>query len=463
VSIPQRLIELLGDEAVSLDHEELRAHARDLSPIALVRERAGLEPAPPAAVVRPRSTEEVSDLLTWADVERVPIVPFGGGSSVVRGIEPAGGIVLDLSLMDAVIDLDERSRLVRVQAGIRGAALQQSLDARGFMLGHQPQSMALSSVGGWIATGASGQLSLGFGSIEEVVAGFDAVLPGGRVLRGKVAPRRATGPDLGALFIGSEGSLGVVTEAVLRVVPALADRVDLAFTFEHMADGVTACRTIAQGELRPVLLRLYDREDTFIFWRKLEDAPIGPLLVASARDAASLESTARAAEAAGGREAPTELVDYWWGHRNDAVEDYPRTMAGAGILGDHALLETIEVSATWSNLRAVYHSLKERLEPSSDIVGGHLSHLYPDGACLYMTLAARCSDERDAVGRLQAWWGTAMSTVLEHGGSISHHHGIGRTRSPWLREELGEWFEVLVALKGALDPHGIMNPGVLGL
>jgi alkyldihydroxyacetonephosphate synthase len=431
--------------------------------MALVRERAGLDPAPPAAVVRPRSTEEVSELLTWADVERVPIVPFGGGSSVVRGIEPARGIVLDLSLMDAVIDLDERSRLVRVQAGIRGAALQQGLDAQALMLGHQPQSMALSSVGGWIATGASGQLSLGFGSIEEVVAGFDAVLPGGRVLRAKVAPRRSTGPDLGALFIGSEGSLGVVTEAVLRVVPALADRVDLAFAFEHMADGVNACRTIAQGEFRPVLLRLYDKEDTFIFWRKMEDAPIGPLLVASARDAASLESTARAAEAAGGREAPRQLVDYWWGHRNDAVEDYPRTMAGGGILGDHALLETIEVSATWSNLRAVYHSLKERLEPSSDIVGGHLSHLYPDGACLYITLAASCSDERDAVGRLRAWWGTAMSTVLEHGGSISHHHGIGRTRAPWLREELGEWFEVLVALKRALDPNGIMNPGVLGL
>jgi alkyldihydroxyacetonephosphate synthase len=138
-------------------------------------------------------------------------------------------------------------------------------------------------------------------------------------------------------------------------------------------------------------------------------------------------------------------------------------MAGGGILGPHALLETVEVAATWSGLRGMYHSLKERLAASADIVAGHLSHVYPDGACLYLILAAGCDDESDATERLETWWGTAMGTVLEHGGSISHHHGIGRTRAPWLREELGGWFEVLVAVKQALDPHGIMNPGVLGL
>jgi len=463
VTIGQRLTELLGEGAVSIDDDELEAHAADMSPSALLAARADRAPDTPAAVVRPRETQEISSLLAWAHAERVPVVPFGGGSGVVRGIEPAGAVVVDLSLMDGVIDLDERSRLVRVQAGIRGPALQGRLAERGWMLGHQPQSMAVSTVGGWIATRASGQLSLGFGAIEDIVVALDAVLPGGRIVRGKVAPRRSTGPDLTGLLIGSEGTLGIVTEAVLRVVPPLEERNDVAFTFDHMADGVRACRDVAQSERTPLLLRLYDAEDTLVSWRKMDEPPTGPLLIASARDRGALETTARSAGAAGGRPASQDLVAYWWEHRNDAVDDYPSTMAGEGILGPHPLIETMEVAATWTDLRAVYHGLKEGLAASADIVAGHLSHMYADGACLYMTMAASCADDQDAERRLDEWWQTGMRIALENGASISHHHGIGRTRAPWLREELGGWYEVLAAVKRALDPHGIMNPGVLGL
>jgi alkyldihydroxyacetonephosphate synthase len=463
VSRTKQLADLLGADSVSVDEEDLSAHARDLSASALVRERAGVGSALPTMVVRPTDTAQVAKLLAWAHFERVPIVPFGGGSSVVRGIEPDGAIVVDLSGMDAVLDIDEKSRLVRVQAGIRGAALQDQLASKDLMLGHQPQSIALSTVGGWIATRAAGQLSLGFGQIEDVVVAFDAVLPGGRILRGKVTPRRSAGPSLGGLLMGSEGTLCVITEAVLRVVPLLVDRADVAFTFEKMADGVAACRAIAQSASPPLLTRLYDAEDTTIFWRRMDPVPSGPILIASARDAATLDRAAALAATSGGEPADEALTAYWWEHRNRAADDFLQTMAGGGILGPHPAIDTIEVSATWSNLRDLYHSMKERLREQADIVGCHLSHAYPDGACLYFTLASSCADDREAQQRLAGWWETAMGTTLAAGGSISHHHGIGRTRAAWLREELGDWYELLQDVKRLIDPNGIMNPGVLGL
>lgn len=463
MSRAEQLAGVLSEGAVSVDDRDLAAHARDLSASALIRERSGQTPAAPEVVVRPADTDEVARLLAWADRERAPIVPFGGGSSVVRGISPGGAVVVDLSRMASVLELDEKSRLVRVQAGIRGDALQASLAENGWMLGHQPQSMALSTVGGWIATRAAGQLSLGFGAIEDVVTAFDVVLPGGRVLRGRVHPRRSTGPGLEHLLMGSEGALGIVTEAVIRIVPALQQRADASFTFESMSAGVAACRAVAQSGTSPMLARLYDAEDTAIFWRRLDQPPAGPLLVTSARDAGTLDRVAALVAAAGGEPAAESLTSYWWEHRNDAAEDFLHAMAGGGILGANPAIETIEVSATWSNLRDLYHSLKEGLKGEADVVGCHLSHAYPEGACLYFTLASACGDDAAAGSRLDAWWEKAMATTLAAGGSISHHHGIGRTRARWIREELGDWYELLVALKRVIDPNGIMNPGVLGL
>ena len=464
MTVADRLAALLGEDAVLRSETERAARSRDLSPSRLIRERAGDGTRDlPDAVVRPADTEAVAQLLRWADSEKVPVVPLGGGSSVVRGIAPQGGIVADLGRMDAVLDVDDRSRLARVGAGARGEALQEHLASAGWMLGHQPQSMSLSTVGGWIATRSAGQLSIGFGVIEDVVAAMDVVLPGGRVLRERAVPRRSAGPRIDQLFIGSEGTLGIITEAVLRVVPTLDERADAAFTFEHMADGVAACRAIAQMGAGPILLRLYDAEDAAIFWRRAEEPPSGHILIMSGRAPADLERAGASARASGGEPAPDGLVSFWWEHRNDAAADMLELLSGHGVLGPHAAVDTFEVAATWSRVRGVYHAMKERLGADADIAGCHLSHVYPDGACLYFTAAAVCDDDAEAARRLEGWWGNAMRIALEEGASISHHHGIGRTRAAWLREELGDWYELLIIVKRALDPNGIMNPGVFGI
>ena len=230
-----------------------------------------------------------------------------------------------------------------------------------------------------------------------------------------------------------------------------------------MSDGVVACRRIAQSELTPTLVRLYDREDAAIFLRHFPDEAPGPLMILSF-DGDGGSGQARAAEGmSGGTPGDPALVSHWWDHRNDAVGEFRRLMEGDGLLGPHGLVDTMEVSGTWTVLRDLYHSMKEKLTEVADHAGCHLSHVYPDGACLYFTLASACPDDEVAAVTLARWWETGMRACLDAGGSISHHHGIGRVKAPWLEEEIGGWMDVLHAVKAAIDPHNVMNPGALGL
>jgi alkyldihydroxyacetonephosphate synthase len=168
-------------------------------------------------------------------------------------------------------------------------------------------------------------------------------------------------------------------------------------------------------------------------------------------------------ELAGGTRGDDGLVGHWWAHRNDAVAEFRKLMEGNGLLGPHGIVDTMEVSGTWSVLRELYHSMKKELSDIADIAGCHLSHVYPDGACLYFTLASATADDTAAAVALDSWWDTGMRACLDAGGSISHHHGIGRLKAPWLPEELGGWWDMLKDLKKVIDPNRIMNPGALGL
>lgn len=454
---------LLGDDAVSTEPDDLAAHATDWSPASFVERRVGTPAHAPSCVVRPRSTDQVAKVLRWAQETATPVVPYGGGSSVVEGIRPAGAVVLDTGSLRALGEVDRKSGLIEVGAGVYGPALEAHLGDAGFTLGHEPQSHALSTVGGWIATKACGQLSSAYGGIEDRVAGMEAVLPGGTVVRSTVAPRRSVGPDVASLMIGSEGTLGVVTSATLRVSPARGERSDLCLRFDDMASGVGAARTIAQAGLRPTFLRLYDAEDAALFLRHHPEEGQGPLMICSFHGGFASDRRATAASLPGAAAGNDALVAHWWEHRNDAVHEFRNVMEGDGLLGPHGVVDTIEVSARWSVLRDVYHGIKDELGQRSDLVGCHIGHIYPDGACLYFTIAAVTGSDRDAAARIEAWWTAAMETCLAAGGSISHHHGIGRTKAPWLRRELGGWWDVLVAVKRAIDPMNIMNPGALGL
>ena len=380
-----------------------------------------------------------------------------------RGIEPEGMVVIDLSRMHKVLDLDERSRTVRVQAGINGGELQRALSDRGLMLGHQPQSIDISTVGGWVATRACGQLSAGYGGIEDSLVGLKAVLPGGEIVHGRSTPRASVGPELAAMMLGSEGTLGIVTEATLRVFPVPTERSGVSLRFDHMADGVAACRKLAQSTLHPSVVRLYDREDAALFLRNHPDEEVAPLLILAFDGEQAGHRAERAVQLTGGQRGDDALVAHWWEHRNGAVAEYRRLMSGEGLLGPHALVDTMEVSGSWSTLRDLYHSMKEALSEVADICASHISHIYPDGASLYFTLASATDGDAEAGALHAGWWKTGMDTCVAVGGSISHHHGIGRLKAEWLPQEADGWLATLRAIKRAVDPNHIMNPGVLGL
>jgi alkyldihydroxyacetonephosphate synthase len=462
--VAEEIEKLLGDGVVLRDRSTYRDFATDWSPAALLRERSGNDTGTPLLVVRPRSVDEVSSLLEWAQRTGAAIVPAGGRSGVVEGIRAEGLIVLDTSGLDAIGAIDEKSRLITVGAGVTGPGLRVHLEKHGWFLGHEPQSVEISTVGGWVATKACGQLSARYGGIEDLVAGLTAVLPGGRVVHSKAVPRRSAGPDVAALMLGSEGTLGVVTEVVLRITPVPGDRVDRCVRFEHMTDGVAACRMIVQSDdLHPTLVRLYDPEDAMIFLRNHPEEPQGPLLLLSFSGHDAEGRASRAVVASKGTAGNHALVEHWWIHRNDAVAEFRRILTGESVLGEHGIVETMEVSASWSNLRDVYHSMKKNLGEHADIVGCHVSHVYRDGACLYLTMGAACASDEEAEKKLDTWWEQGMRSCLDAGGSISHHHGIGRRKVRWFEEELGGWYDVLTAVKRGIDPKRIMNPGALGL
>lgn len=434
---------------VSTDPEDLAGSARDQWAMAAQVAR------PPDAVARPASTEEVAAVLAVCTDARLPVTPAGGRSGVCGGAVPVhGGVVLDLRGMAGVASVDETSLVVDVAAGTYGDVLEAELrETYGLTLGHRPQSIRISTVGGWLACRSAGQYSTRYGKIEDMVAGLDVALAGGRVVSTGGAPRAATGPDLTQLFVGSEGTLGVITGARLRVRPAPAVERRAAYGFDSFADGIDACRRILRRGATPAVLRLYDRDEAD---RSFEHP--GPLLVVlDEGDAAVVDATMGVvADETGtdGHPLGTEPVDRWMGHRDDTYD--LEELARQGIVGD-----TMEVAGFWSTLGPMYEQVTAAVRdvPGTVWASAHLSHAYGDGACLYFSLAGM----RERAGWYVAAWDAAVDAVLANGGALSHHHGIGLAKARFLPAALGPAHEVLVDLKRALDPAGVLNPGKLGL
>jgi len=458
---------MLGEGAVSTDPADLAAHAHDWWTLALLRQRTGDTFTLPAAVVRPASTEDVSVVLRWAQETRTPVVPFGGGSGVSGGAQAIeGSIALDVTRMDQIISVDHDALTVTAQAGIGGRTLEDDLEGRGLTLGHFPQSIDISTLGGWVAARSAGQKSARYGRLEDMVLGLEVVLPGGTVVRTRPAPASAAGPDLARLFIGSEGTLGVVTEATLAVRPAPRVVTHGAYAFAAFEEGLLAVRRVVQEELHPAVMRLYDETDVGIAFRDAAERPDGSLLVLRFEGDAIADAEERAirdiVEAAGGKDLGPGLAERWWEHRNDAVGTFRQIMLD-GLLGPAAAVDTMEVAGLWPSTD-LYEGVRAALGSHADVVGCHSSHPYPQGTCLYFTFVfIGAKDDAAVEARYRAAWADAISATLAAGGTITHHHGVGLLKAPWLPAELGAGFEVLRAVKRALDPAGIMNPGKLGL
>ena len=462
------LVQLLPDGAVRTDPQTLSERAIDSWALALLRRQRGDELARPAAVVYPASTQEVAAVLTWASDTRTAVIPRGGGSGVCGGAEAdAGSVVLDLSLMDKITGVDLVSQVVHVQAGVPGGQLEETLAWHGLTVGHYPQSIATSTVGGWIAASSAGQASTGFGAIENVLLGLTAVLPHGEILRCRPVPRSAAGPDLRRLLVGSEGTLAVVTEATLacRARPDGWEWLVFGFpSFASLADGLRDAR---REETGAAIIRGYDETDAQLSFGALGHGGGCVGLLGFPAGLAGLADRKRLAaevvrQAGASGELSSSYGDHWWAHRNDAVALYQQIMGPDRAFGPGVVVDTMEVAGLWAAVPQLYDGISAALAAHAEAVGCHLSHLYPSGSSLYFTFLIRGTGDRDVEARYLAAWDQAVRSCAALGGTLTHHHGVGRLKSRFLATELGETgVDVLSRIRAALDPAGIMNPRVL--
>jgi alkyldihydroxyacetonephosphate synthase len=370
-----------------------------------------------------------------------------------------GGVVLDATALVGVVDVDTVSGVVEVLAGTFGPDLENELRERhGVSVGHFPQSFDLATVGGWVASRGAGQYSTRYGKIEDMVVGLEAVLADGTVLRTGGAPAAAAGPDLTQLLVGSEGTLAVITRVWLRTHPVPTHERRAAYSFESFGAGVEACRRILHAGATPAVLRLYDAVESQR--GQGGDGTQCMLLVLDEGHVELVDATMRIVERScldtGASHADDALVEAWMGHRND-------TSALQGLTRKGFVVDTMEIAAPWSRLDGLFDAVRSAMMavPHARAATCHLSHSYPDGACLYFTFAA--TPPSDAIeSTYVALWDAGQRAVLANGGNLSHHHGIGLNRSRFMAEALGSAHGVLRALKATLDPNGILNPGKLG-
>lgn len=471
LEIDERLVRRLSAvcSLVEQDPAALASAGRDWWPITIGWATRGEVPSLPGVVVRPASRHEVSAVLALCNEARVPVTPMAGRSGVCGGSVPVfGGVALDLRELSGIEDVDTVSLQARVLAGTFGPDVESGLRASETTLGHWPQSMDISTLGGWIACRGAGQYSTRFGKIEDMVVGLEVALADGRTIRtGGAGPRAALGPDLNQVFVGSEGTLGVVISGLLRVHPLPGAQGRMAFGFRSFIEGLEACRAVLRRGATPAVLRLYDEVESA---RNFGLADICVLVVLDEADetilAANLEVVRNECTRANADELDSVLVQTWLDHRNDVSALGPLYRAGI-------VVDTVEIAGRWSILDAIYSESVSALGAIEGTLAAsaHESHAYTDGACLYFTFAGRPVDESIDEESRDRWsqeyylraWETVMEVVLRHGGAISHHHGVGINRARFMRRALGDAADVLESLKQALDPRGILNPGKLGL
>jgi alkyldihydroxyacetonephosphate synthase len=466
------LEEIVGAEHVLTDHETRLHRTRGKSTPDLLRLRAGDGSDSPDAVVRPGTHEEVAALIGWCVANRVALVPFGGGTSVVGGLvaqrgDLAGVVSLDLIRFDRLLAVDTDSMTAAFEPGLRGPQAEALLAEHGLTLGHFPQSFEYASIGGFAVTRSSGQSSSGYGRFDSLVVGLRVATPQGELVLGN-SPANAAGPDLREVVMGSEGAFGVVTAVTVRVRHVPAVKVYEKWRWDSFDAGATAMRTLAQSGVLPTVLRLSDEAETSV--NLAEPAEVGreqpPESTGGCVMVTGYEGTQEAVDAK--RTACTALlsglggtslgVDAGWAEGRFHGPYLRDSLLDVGVL-----VETLETVTFWSNLRRVYDAVSTALTTSlgeGTLVLCHISHVYETGASLYFTVATKQSV--DPLAQWLAAKQTASDAIIDNGASITHHHAVGQDHKPWLAREIGPvGVQMLRALKAELDPIGVLNPGVL--
>ena len=491
-AVEKKLVAILDQDRVKTDAYERIFHAVGKSYRDLLRIRQGHLPGAPDAVLYPKTTDEVVALVALAKSKNFAVIPYGGGSSVVGGVEAIGGAehkgvwTLDMSQMDRLLEVNTTSMVAKVQAGAYGPKLEADLQAQGYTLGHYPQSFEFSTLGGWIAAKGAGQQSNRYGAADKFLVGATVVSPTGTWETRATIPHASTGPDLNHLVAGSEGTMGIITEATVKIHEVPASRDFRGYLFKTFADGANAVREINQAEVPVAMMRLSDADETrFLLQFKSLGEPTSTFkeLVKSALAfggwdnetclllvgcegpiapvASAVSQSAVLCVKNGGIPLGAKVGDNWYKNRFEMP--YLRDP----LLDRGCAVDTLETSTTWSQVETLHREVTESLsaaiakvapwEDAGCIVMCHISHSYHDGCSLYFTFVFPQATDRE----MEQWLEikrAASETISKHGAAISHHHGVGMDHMRWLEHEksaLG--VGMLRAARDHVDPEGMMN------
>ena len=460
--IAEELTKIVGSDRISTDMVDKLAYGKDYWLISNLMTLKGIQPSLPEIILWPQTTAEVSEIIKLANKYKIPIIPYGEGSGVVgSALAINGGIILDMKYFDS-IEINSTNMTVTVGTGLNGAVLERYLNEHGFRMGHIPQSIRTSTIGGYIANRAAGQFSGIYGKMEDIVLSMEIVLPTGEIIRSKTYPRASVGPMVDRLFLGSEGTLGVVTEAICKIWPMPEKQGKLSYLFTDLQNCLDAIRETLQARINPGVIRIYDKKETERHFGEIIKNSKGKIMLIFVFEGIErlvdleMQITSENCEKNNGIATGEKPVDHWFETRFKVSE--------ASEFGPYdQVMDTIEVSCMWDKSKELYDEIINSIlsVPGVFLASGHASHFYTTGVCWYFTFSGIPKEGKDYITFYNAVWDATIKTSLKLGGTASHHHGIGVNRSRWMRLEHGEEFNLMQTIKKMLDPNNIMNPGKL--
>lgn len=492
-ALADALVGAVGADQVHTDDLDRVVHTYGKSLRDLVRARAGIFGRVPDLVVYPADEDQIAAVLAAALAADAVVIPFGGGSNIVGSLEapvdePRPVVSVDLGRLDRVLEVDAEARLARIQAGVLGPEMERQLNELGWTMGHFPDSFSHSTLGGWIATRSSGMQSDVYGDIGQITKAVRVLSPGG-VIATRDVPSQSTGPSVLQMVLGSEGRLGIITEATVQVHRLPAKRVVLGYFFPSFDAGVTAMREIAESEAAPIITRVSDaRETRFSFATRRASHGLSGLVSAGLKrylSARGWDLDQMCLSFIGYEGSPLHVAN-----QKAAVAAVVKRNGGIGVgtgpgtlydqkkfdtpyirdflLDRGALADVSETATSWSRLLPLYRAVVADAEKAFAAVGVqgwimcHLSHSYHSGACLYFTFAFAPAPGTEPVPQYDTVKSAVQQAFLDNGGTLSHHHAVGREHARWLAEDISPaGSEVLAALFAGVDPGRNLNPGAI--
>lgn len=468
--IVKGLVNILGEDRVITDETVLKESSIDRYRKFEQCHEVYTQPIP-AAVVYVKNTEEVRNVLMFANENGINVVPRTGHSAIEGGLETAleNSVVIDGSEMNQVLEVNKESMQVTCQCGVPLQSLEDSLREQGLTTGHSPQSKPLAQMGGLVATRSIGQFSTLYGGIEDMLVGCEVVFPGGQVCRIKNVPRRSVGPDIRHIVLGNEGALCFITEVTVKIFKYQPENNRfLGYRIKDMEKGFQALRQVMVEGYRPSVARLYDLQDAEMNfdWADGENVLLfmaeGPASITKAT-AEGIDEIVRKIE--GVTPVDASLIETWFNHLNWGAEQIAQEKKE--ILATDNIGITTEISGCWDCIYKIYASVVERITnevPDLTMIGGHSSHSYINGTNMYFVYYYNVVDCRpeDEINKYHNLINRIIcEETVRFGGSIAHHHGLGKARAHYVWEEYGSSFYMLETLKHAFDPNGVMNMGTL--